>query len=61
MFFLNTADDFLKADKKDPETKQKRLRNLLFKNYVGNKDDVIALIDKNFDENNGKMNKLVLW
>lgn len=61
LFFLNTADDFLKADKKDPETKQKRLRNLLFKNYVGNKDDVLALIDKNFDENNGKMNKLVLW
>ncbi|QIN42453.1 lipoprotein [Mycoplasma capricolum subsp. capripneumoniae] len=61
-FFLNTNDDFLESDIFDRNFKNpgSRLRNLKFKNFVKTKEDVMVLIDNNFNPNNRQVNKLSL-
>lgn len=50
-YFLNNDDDILPRDNyTQPNFKGERLRNLKIKNFVSSKDDVLALIDKSFDE-----------
>ncbi|CBW54081.1 Conserved hypothetical protein, predicted lipoprotein [Mycoplasma mycoides subsp. capri LC str. 95010] len=50
-FFLNTNDDFTISDKfnKKFDNQGKRYRNLKFKNFVTTEDDVLALIDNNWN------------
>nr|VZR75475.1 hypothetical protein MF5294_00504 [Mycoplasma feriruminatoris]VZR97812.1 hypothetical protein MF5293_00502 [Mycoplasma feriruminatoris] len=61
-FFLNTNNDFVDTDTfyrdfTDPGT---HLRNLKFKNFVENEEDVLALIDNNYDVDKEQVNKLEL-
>ncbi|MDP4040203.1 MAG6410 family transglutaminase-related lipoprotein [Mycoplasma mycoides] len=61
-FFLNTNDDFDKKDKftKDFENQGKRWRNLKFKNFVSSEEDVLALIDNNWNIDKKQINTLSL-
>ncbi|WFQ91040.1 lipoprotein [Mycoplasma feriruminatoris] len=61
-FFLNTNEDFVDTDTfyrefSDPGT---HLRNLKFKNFVQTEEDVLTLIDNNYDVNKKQINKLEL-
>ncbi|QVK03145.1 MAG6410 family transglutaminase-related lipoprotein [Mycoplasma mycoides] len=59
-FFLNTNDDFLESDIFDNKFKDQgsRLRNLKFKNFVETEEDVLVLIDNNFNPTNNLVNKI---
>ncbi|XWT80980.1 transglutaminase domain-containing protein [Mycoplasma sp. 06067-C1-B144P-99-0482-3] len=61
-FFLNINDDFTTSDKfnKEFDNQGKRYRNLKFKNFVKTKEDVMVLIDNNFNPNNKQVNRLNL-
>ncbi|QVK03074.1 MAG6410 family transglutaminase-related lipoprotein [Mycoplasma mycoides] len=61
-FFLNTNDDFDKKDRftKDFENQGKRWRNLKFKNFVSSEEDVLALIDNNWNIDKKQINTLSL-
>nr|VZS00292.1 hypothetical protein MF5582_00523 [Mycoplasma feriruminatoris] len=61
-FFLNTNNDFVDTDTfyrefSDPGS---HLRNLKFKGFAENKDDVLALIDNNYDVEKKQVSKLEL-
>ncbi|QVK07236.1 MAG6410 family transglutaminase-related lipoprotein [Mycoplasma mycoides] len=59
-FFLNTNDDFLESDIFDNKFKDQgsRLRNLKFKNFVETEEDVLVLIDNNFNPTNNLVNRI---
>ncbi|QVJ96721.1 lipoprotein [Mycoplasma mycoides subsp. capri] len=61
-FFLNTNRDFAEYDNfvRDFSNPGSSLRNLKLKNFVETEDDVIALIDNNWDPNKKQINKLNL-
>ncbi|WFQ94390.1 MAG6410 family transglutaminase-related lipoprotein [Mycoplasma feriruminatoris] len=61
-FFLNTNDDFSPSDIFDNNFKNQgsRLRNLKFKNFVETEEDVLVLIDNNFNPTNKQVNRLNL-
>ncbi|UZK63896.1 lipoprotein [Mycoplasma mycoides subsp. capri] len=61
-FFLNTNKDFAEYDNfvRNFSNPGSSLRNLKLKNFVETEDDVIALIDNNWDPNKKQINKLNL-
>ncbi|QVK07162.1 MAG6410 family transglutaminase-related lipoprotein [Mycoplasma mycoides] len=61
-FFLNTNDDFTTSDKfnKEFDNQGKRYRNLKFKNFVTTEDDVLALIDNNWNTETQQISNLDL-
>ncbi|ACU78645.1 putative liporotein [synthetic Mycoplasma mycoides JCVI-syn1.0] len=61
-FFLNTNDDFTTSDKfnKEFDNQGKRYRNLKFKNFVTTEDDVLALIDNNWNTETQQITNLDL-
>ncbi|UZK63997.1 lipoprotein [Mycoplasma mycoides subsp. capri] len=61
-FFLNTNDDFTTSDKfnKEFDNQGKRYRNLKFKNFVTTEDDVLALIDNNWNTDTQQISNLDL-
>ncbi|AJM71944.1 MAG6410 family transglutaminase-related lipoprotein [Mycoplasma yeatsii] len=63
LFFLNTDDDFSVDDEftRNEDNKDAHLRNIFFKNFVSTKEDVLGLIDNNFDENTKQMKDFILY
>ncbi|WP_434334763.1 transglutaminase domain-containing protein [Mycoplasma capricolum subsp. capricolum] len=61
-FFLNTNNDFVDTDTfyREFPNQGSRLRNLKFKNFVENEEDVLTLIDNNYDVNKKQITKLEL-
>ncbi|WFQ92703.1 MAG6410 family transglutaminase-related lipoprotein [Mycoplasma feriruminatoris] len=61
-FFLNTNKDFMDDDTFDRNFSNpgSSLRNLKFKNFVDSEEDVVALIDNNWDPNTKQLKKLDL-
>nr|VZS00453.1 hypothetical protein MF5582_00604 [Mycoplasma feriruminatoris] len=61
-FFLNTNEDFEEKDTFDRDFNNKgtRLRNFKFKNFVATEDDVLALIDNNWNTEKKQISTLTL-
>ncbi|QVK09042.1 MAG6410 family transglutaminase-related lipoprotein [Mycoplasma mycoides] len=65
-FFLNTNDDFLSSDRfnrkfdEKNNNQGKRFRNLKFKNFVSTEEDVLKLIDNNWNITKKQLSNLSL-
>ncbi|WP_434341868.1 transglutaminase domain-containing protein [Mycoplasma putrefaciens] len=62
-FFLNTDEDFSKDDKftRNNDSEGAVLRNIFSKNFVATEEDVLGLIDNNYDPETRQMKDFVLY